>query len=338
MTRVSVVILNFNGANFLLKFLPTVIRYSAEAQVIVIDNGSSDESVIVLKSQFPEVRLIGLQDNLGFTGGYNTGLKEIKSEYYVLLNSDVQVTPDWIGPIIDHLDQDPEIAACQPKILSQSAPDAFEYAGAGGGFIDVLGYPFCRGRLFQTLEQDLGQFDDVADVFWASGACLFIRSELFWALGGFDLRFFAHMEEIDLCWRLHRLGYRICYFGKSTVLHLGGGTLHQSNPRKTYLNFKNSLTMLYQNSGPRNLFFKVLGRIGLDLVASIKFLLMDSWGDFKAVLKADFEFISEFKRNKAIRKDLWHQANYRQIPEIYPRSIVLDYYLKGKRYFKDLNF
>lgn len=338
MNQVSVVILNFNGAGFLRKFLPSVIRYSTEAEVIVIDNGSNDESLDVLKDLFPEVRVIEIPENLGFTGGYNRGLREVKSEYFILLNSDVEVTSNWIKPIIEFMEQDPQIAACQPKILSHSVRNTFEYAGAGGGFIDFLGYPFCRGRIFKTLEQDNGQFDDIANVFWASGACLFVRSDVFWSQNGFDERFFAHMEEIDLCWRIRRAGYNICYYGKSTVFHLGGGTLHTSNPRKTYLNFKNSITMLYQNSDSRNLNFKLMVRIGLDVIASLKFLFFDSWGHSKAVLKADFEFLREFKTNKIIRRQLWHQSKQIEIPEIYPGPIVLDYYVRGRKLFRDLKF
>ena len=338
MPQVSVVILNFNGAGFLREFLPSVIRFSTGAELIVIDNGSNDDSLELLKGEFPAVRVIELPENLGFTGGYNRGLQEVESKYFILLNSDVEVTSNWIKPIIEFMEQDPQIVACQPKILSQSARNTFEYAGAGGGFIDYLGYPFCRGRLFTTLEQDCGQFDDIADVFWASGACLFIRSKIFWSMNGFDERFFAHMEEIDLCWRIRRAGYKICYNGKSTVYHHGGGTLHKSNPRKTYLNFKNSITMLYQNSDSRNLSSKLAARICLDIFASLKFLIFDSWEDCKAVIRADFEFLRDIKKNKMLRKQLWKQSKNIEIPEIYSKSVVLDYYFRGRKFFGDLNF
>ena len=256
--KVAVVILNWNGQSFLEKFLPNVIKYSQEVQIIVADNQSSDNSVAFLKDKFPEVSIIINPSNDAFAKGYNLALKQVQAEYYVLLNSDVEVTENWIEPIVSLMQSNPKIAACQPKILDYNQPSKFEYAGASGGFIDKYGYPFCRGRIFNVLEEDKGQYDSSMEVFWATGACMFVRSDAFWKVGGFDDDYFAHMEEIDVCWRMKNIGYQIFIEPKSKVYHVGGGTLNKLSPRKTFLNFRNNLITLTKNASPRFLFFKII--------------------------------------------------------------------------------
>lgn len=335
--RIAVVILNWNGQFFLESFLPDVVRYSEGlADVIVADNASADESVNWLRKNLPAVRIIQLEKNLGFTGGYNEALKFVDYEYYVLLNSDVRVTPDWLQPVLDLMDKNPECAACQPKICSLAHPDEFEYAGAGGGYIDVYGYPFCRGRIFHSLEKDSAQFNDSRQVFWASGACMFIRSSVFHQLGGFDTEFFAHMEEIDLCWRIHREGMQVWYCGTSTVYHVGGGTLPKNNPRKTYLNFRNNLLMLYKNL-PADLFLKVIiARTILDSLAAIIFLFRNGKADFTAVFEAHRDFHKMKKQYKTTRLNT-HTAHNQYFNLIYQNSIVLAFYLFRSKKFSDLN-
>ncbi|HEX9615036.1 MAG TPA: glycosyltransferase family 2 protein, partial [Bacteroidota bacterium] len=248
MKKTAVVVLNWNGKDLLERFLPILVRHtSGNAEIVIADNGSTDDSVDYVRKTFPPVRTILLGKNLGFAGGYNEALKQVEAEYYVILNSDVEVTEGWIESIITMMEGDPRIGACQPKILDIRVRNRFEYAGAAGGFIDVLGYPFCRGRILNSFEEDRGQYDDMKEVFWATGAALFIRSKLFRQAGGFDEDFFAHMEEIDLCWRIKHLGYRVMACPSSTVYHLGGATLDQGNPRKTFLNFRNGLILLFKN-------------------------------------------------------------------------------------------
>ncbi len=334
--RTAVVILNWNGRKFLSQFLPDVIKYSKEEAVIIVaDNASSDDSIAVLKSDFPSVRIIQNEKNEGFTGGYNCALQQVDYEYYVLLNSDVEVTENWLKPLIQLLDSDKNIAACQPKILSFKEKDKFEYAGAGGGFLDRLGLPFCRGRIFNSLETDQHQFDDTIPVFWATGACMLVRASVYKELEGLDENFFAHMEEIDLCWRMHRAGYEVYYCGKSSVYHVGGGTLPKNNPRKTYLNFRNNLLMLYKNTRPgefKQLFFI---RIIVDWIAAIKFLFTNGFADFKAVLKAHNDFRKMRKKYRPANDD---HKRYSSFQFIYRGSIIYDYYLAGKRKFSSLNW
>ncbi|MBQ2293175.1 MAG: glycosyltransferase, partial [Bacteroidaceae bacterium] len=245
--RIAVVILNFNGAEMLRAFLPSVVDYSPEAEVIVADNCSTDASAQVMREEFPTVRYIQLEKNYGFADGYNRALAQVEAEYFLLLNSDVEVTQGWLAPMLEYMDSHPGVAACQPKLLSYKNKIEFEYAGACGGFIDKYGYPYCRGRIFDTVEEDKGQYDSVAELFWATGAALMIRAEDYRAAGGLDGTFFAHMEEIDLCWRLRSRGRGIVCIPQSCVYHVGGATLNKSNPRKTYLNFRNNLLMLYKN-------------------------------------------------------------------------------------------
>lgn len=286
--RVAIVILNWNGRTMLEKYLPSVVRFSQEeAEVIIADNASTDDSLEWLEQNFPHIRTIVLDKNYGFAGGYNMALKQVESEYYILLNSDVEVTHHWLSPLIEQMDAHKEIAACQPKLLAMHNKGVFEYAGAAGGFLDKYGYPYCRGRIFDTIEQDLGQYDSNLEIFWATGACLMIRSKDYWAVGGLDERFFAHNEEIDLCWRLQLDGRKIYCIPSSEVYHVGGGTLPKSNPRKTFLNFRNNLTMLWKNLPDNELRLIMRRRWFLDYLAALQMLVLKfNWGDFMAVIKA----------------------------------------------------
>ncbi len=336
MTEVAVVILNYNGRNFLQQFLPSVIAHSSAANIIVADNGSTDDSILILEKEFPQIEIIKIGSNLGFCGGYNYALKQIEAEYYVLLNSDVEVTEGWVDPIIKLLKSDSSIAAAQPKILSYHQKDMFEYAGAGGGFIDSLGYPFCRGRIFEHLEKDSGQYNDTQHVFWATGACLFVRATIFHNAGGLDEDFFAHMEEIDLCWRLNRAGHSIYYVGSSTVYHVGAGTLSRSNPHKTYLNFRNGFSLLVKHLPPGNIGWKLLLRILLDLIAALTFLLKGSTADFTAVMRATGNSLWKLPYNLGKRKRVATQVPGFNVAKQYKKLLITDYYLLGKRTFNDL--
>lgn len=327
---VAIVILNYNGRHFLEKFLPTVIQHSEGHTIWVADNASTDQSMEWLSSQHPSVKTLVINENKGYAGGYNHALRQIDAKYYVLLNSDIEVTPGWIDPVIEFMESDTNIAACQPKIRAYDLPTHFEYAGAAGGYMDYLGYPFCRGRIFDTREEDLGQYDDEKDVFWATGACLFVRAETFHRANGFDERFFAHMEEIDLCWRLLNMGCRITCSSKSMVYHVGGGTLHKSNPKKTFLNYRNNLIMLYKNlpKGRRKktLFFRLI----LDGISSVRFIASGAWPDVIAIIKAHFAFYAMIP---ALMKE--KERNVYRAP-LYYRSIVWEYFVLGKHRFSEL--
>ncbi len=336
MKDVSIVILNFNGRDFLEKFLPSVIEHSKGYEIIVADNCSTDNSLTYLEQNFPKIRLIKLSKNGGFSKGYNEALKQVESKYYVLLNSDIEVTKNWIEPVISQLELNPIIVAAQPKIKSYHEKEKFEYAGAGGGFIDALGYPFCRGRIFLDLEKDIGQYNNTKEIFWATGACLFIKSESYWDAGGLDEDFFAHMEEIDLCWKLNNKGFKILYCGDSEVYHVGGGTLPKTNPRKTYLNFRNGLSILIKNVNFSKLLWMLPIRIILDWVAAFKFLLFDSWKDGIAVFKAHFYIIRTLPLQIRKRKNT-HRSKFSK-EHIYPGSIVIDHFLKGKKRFGELGW
>lgn len=336
MSIVAIVILNYNGKEYLEKFLPSVTAYSNDCEVIIADNCSTDDSISFLKSNYPALRLIHIPNNKGYSTGYNYALKQIQSKYYVLLNSDVEVTPNWTSPIIQMMEQDNNIAATQPKILAYHQKDHFEYAGAGGGQIDYLGYPFCRGRVFDTLEEDQAQFNDVIQIFWATGACLFVRSEVYHSLGGLDDDFFAHMEEIDLCWRINSAGYKVMYNGQSAIYHVGGGTLPKPNPRKTYLNFRNGLSLLIKNYKPSHLFTRLPIRILLDLVAAVKFTLSGSRKDGGAVLKAIIHFIVKIPSNLKKRQHVQELSKVDPEANIHPRSIVYQHFIQGKKYYKEL--
>ncbi|GAA4349656.1 glycosyltransferase family 2 protein [Hymenobacter saemangeumensis] len=333
---VAIVILNWNGAKFLRQFLPGVLEHADGARVIVADNASTDDSVELLARDFSTVELLLLDRNLGFCEGYNQALAQVDSDYYVLLNSDVQVTLGWLRPLRDLLARQPRIAAVQPKILSQADPAFFEYAGAGGGYLDRLAYPFCRGRLFDTLEKDLGQYNDARPVAWATGACLLVRATAWRELQGLEPAFFAHMEEIDFCWRLWNAGQEVWYYGGSTVLHVGGGTLHKSNPRKTYLNFRNGLALLYKNAAPGELRSALLQRLLLDGVAGLKFLAAGQFRDFMAVLRAHFSFYSKLGYWRQQRQAARPRLRVQERPGVYPGSIVWAYFAKGKKKFAEL--
>ena len=335
MKRVAVVILNYNGKKFLEEFLPNVIAHTNPelADIVVADNASTDESIDLMRQRFPQIRLIENGSNGGFATGYNLALRQIEAEYYVLLNSDIEVTPQWIEPVIALMDRDRQIAACQPKILSYYEKEKFEYAGAAGGFIDRYGYPFCRGRVFQHLEEDRGQYDDICEVFWATGACMFVRADLYLEHGGLDDSFFAHMEEIDFCWRMKNLGYKIYCCPQSKVYHIGGGTLPKSSARKTYLNFRNNLSLLYKNLPSNRVFWVLAYRILLDWVAAFKFLFGASFADFWAVTRAHVAF---YKRIPAIRK-LRQSCQNRPVSQMYQRNIVFENFLKGKKKYSELD-
>ncbi len=337
MKKTAVVILSWNGRKFLEQFLPDVIRFSQdEAEIIIADNASTDDSIEYLQLNFPQIRVIKIEKNAGYAGGYNIALKQIEAEYYVLLNSDVEVTEGWIKPVIEMMNKDSSLAACQPKIRSFYNKEYFEYAGAAGGYIDSLGYPFCRGRIFDTLEKDTGQYDDAVEVFWATGACMFVRSKVFHELGGFDETFFAHMEEIDLCWRMQSRDYKLMYCPTSVVYHVGGGTLPKNNPRKTYLNFRNNLLMIFKNVPGYKLFWIFLARFSLDGIAAIKFLFANHIHDFTAVIKAHFYFYMHLRYVFRKRRETQRGATNKVTKNVFRGSIVLKYYLGGKRKFTDL--
>jgi GT2 family glycosyltransferase len=338
LSKVAIVILNYNGRDLLRNFLPSVIRFSTAAKIIVADNNSSDDSADVLRREFPMVDYIQIQENLGFCGGYNFALQKLEAEYYVLLNSDVEVTAGWLEPLVQLLDASPFIAAVQPKVLAYHRREYFEYAGAGGGFIDALGYPFCRGRIFNSIEMDTAQYNDTRPVFWATGACMVVRAKLFHTMGGFDEDFFAHMEEIDLCWKLHRAGHRVYYTGESVVYHVGGGTLPKSNATKTYLNFRNGLNLIYKHLRTEELFWKLPVRVLLDWVAAIRFFGSGLPKDALAVMKAHLHFIKGLSRSHKKRKALITLLGTFRTTEVYPRSIIADYFLFAKKNFRDLNF
>ncbi|GHE45121.1 glycosyltransferase family 2 protein [Sphingobacterium griseoflavum] len=332
--RVAVVILNWNGRFFLEKFLPSVYnsRYP-NVEFVIGDNSSTDDSLLFVEENYPTIRVIRNPSNLGFAGGYNAILEQVEADYFVLLNSDVEVTESWIEPIIDYLEQHPNIAAAQPKIKAYHDKDMFEHAGAAGGFLDTYGYPFCRGRLFDSVERDMGQYDDNYEVFWASGAALFIRSSRWKEAGGFDADFFAHMEEIDLCWRLKRMGYGIAVVSDATVYHVGGGTLSASNPKKTYLNFRNNLVMLQKNLPFLPACWIIFVRMWMDLLALLKFLADGKFRDAWAVSRSHQHFFVYFFRNAKKRR------SYKQTMStagMYTKSIIWSYYVNKIRKFSSL--
>ncbi len=332
MVTTAVVILNWNGEHLLDEFLPSVVRYSdiPDTKVYVVDNGSTDNSVDFVKRNFQGVELIELDKNYGFTGGYNRALSVINAEYFVVLNSDVAVTENWLSPIIDIMKSDSTIAVAMPKIKDYKDKDRFEYAGAAGGYIDRYGYPFCRGRIFDTVEQDRGQYDSVEDVFWATGACMFIRADIYRDFGGLDEDFFAHMEEIDLCWRIKNRGYRAICVPESTVYHLGGGTLSELNPKKVFLNHRNNLLMLLKNLPSSKLFGILFIRMILDGVAAVSYLPKGKFRFFVAVIKAHFSFYRMFGKYYKKRDK---KANHISLGRI---GVVNQYFIKGNKTFNRL--
>ncbi len=325
--KIAIVILNWNGKTLLEQFLPSVISYSAEASIYVADNASTDDSIAFLKQEYPQITLIQNKENGGYAKGYNDALQHIVADVFCLLNSDVEVTKDWLVPIIKTFETQPETAIVQPKICDYNHKTHFEYAGAAGGFIDKYGYPFCRGRVFNTLEADTGQYNDEIPIFWASGACLFIRSTVFYNLKGFDASFFAHMEEIDLCWRAKNQNYNIVYNGHATVYHLGGATLKNTNPQKTFLNFRNSLFTLVKNAkGP--LFALIVTRLVLDGIAAIKFLFELKVLHVVAIIRAHFSFYSYLPQLIKKRKNSKQSGTY------FDRtSIIWDYFVLKKKFY-----
>tara|TARA_B100001758_G_scaffold247807_1_gene267417 strand:+ start:32 stop:1054 length:1023 start_codon:yes stop_codon:yes gene_type:complete len=332
--KIAIIILNWNGKEWLQKFLPTLVENSNDATVFLADNGSYDDSLFFIKKEFPSVRIIENNENLGFAGGYNKALTHIQAKYYVLVNSDLEVAPAWLSPIISLMDRDKNIAACQPKIIDYNNRKRFEYAGASGGYIDNLGYPFCRGRIFNHLEEDKGQYNDLKEVFWATGACLFLRSDAFWAVGGFDASFFAHQEEIDLCWRMKNNGFKIMVQPQSIVYHVGGGTLNSGSSFKTYLNFRNNLYMLFKNLPAYYLFFIIPIRLFLDGIAAISFLAKKKGvSHFLSVIKAHFAFYFAIPKLIAKRYKITQQNKLVGKME---KSILVRNKLKGINIFSDL--
>ncbi|MEM6724393.1 MAG: glycosyltransferase family 2 protein [Bacteroidota bacterium] len=340
--KVAIVILNYNGSELLQQFLPSVLATEyANKEIWLADNGSTDDSLDLVQTTFPSVRCIAIPENLGFAAGYNYALRQIDAPIYVLLNSDVEVPSDWLGPMVDRLQSNPAIAAVQPKILMESDRESFEHAGASGGYIDLLGYPFCRGRIFMQLEQDQGQYQDAQEIFWASGAAMMIKSELYHQFQGLDGDYFAHMEEIDLCWRLKRAGYQIMVEPSRAVYHVGGGTLPPSNPRKTYLNFRNSLITLLKNAPAKRLIWLIPARLILDGLAGLRFLTEGKLKEIWAIIRAHFfcyGTLGKSLRKRRATKKLVEQ--YRIGPGnnegVFRGSIVWAFFMKSKKRFQDL--
>ena len=340
MDKLAIVILNYNGEHFLQQFLPSVLAHADGFPVYVADSASTDDSVAIVQRHFPTVRVIELGRNEGYAGGYNLALEQIRTQfggatYYALINSDIEVTPNWIAPILQLFDANPTIAACQPKIRDYNQRDYFEHAGAAGGCIDYLGYVFCRGRVFATFETDHGQYNDNQRIFWSTGACFIVRASVFHQVGGFDANFFAHMEEIDFCWRIQRLGYEAWACGESMVYHVGGGTLHKSNPHKTFLNYRNSLFMLYKNLPANGLWAKLLLRLVLDGLSSVLFVKAGQWADVWAIIRAHFAFYGALGRLRQQRKALQPATQLTKLP-VYKSSVVWAYFAKGKRKYSEL--
>ena len=325
--KIAVVILNWNGKKLLEQFLPSVVQNSPEATVYLADNASTDDSISFTSTHFPSVQIIKNEYNFGFAQGYNEALKNVDADIFALVNSDVEVTPNWLQPILETFKNEPKTAIIQPKILDYKRKDYFEYAGAGGGFIDKYGYPFCRGRIFETIEKDQGHYNDNCEIFWASGACFFIRSTVYKELNGFDNDFFAHQEEIDLCWRAINKNYTIKYNGLSTIYHVGGATLNEENPKKTFLNFRNSLLMLTKNLPKEKLFQIIFIRMLLDGIAGIRFLFQGKFAHLFSILKAHFHYYH------LINKNLKKRDNFQAKSYFKKNSIVYDYYVTNKHNF-----
>lgn len=331
--RTALVILNWNGKHLLGRFLPGIIKHTPpEVEIIVADNASGDGSVQFLKKHFPGIRIITMEENLGFAGGYNKALESVDADYFILLNSDIEVTEAWVEPCIRFLDEHPGVAAVQPKIRSLENKAFFEYAGAAGGMLDHFGYPFCRGRIFNHLEKDTGQYDDVCQVFWATGAAMFVRADAFRDAGGFDDSFFAHMEEVELSWRLQNMGYEIFYCPQSVVYHLGGGSLPKANPQKTFYNFRNSLWMLAKQLPSRSFYGRILPRLILDVIAAARFLLQGNPRDALAVFRAHLAF---FRKWRFLRKQ-YHQHKSDLPAMLYKGSVVFDYFVSRKKTYAEL--
>lgn len=335
--KTAIVILNWNGASLMRQFLPSVVRFSRleNVDVIVADNGSTDDSLLVLRNEFSEVKVLNLGKNYGFARGYNEALMQVEADYFVVLNSDVEVTENWLHAPIRLMELDKNIAAVQPKVRSYKQKSHFEYAGAAGGFIDKFGYPLCRGRIFNVVEEDWGQYDRQTDIFWATGACMFVRASAFREAGGFDADFWAHMEEIDLCWRLKNRGYRIVYTPESSVYHVGGGTLSYDNPRKLFLNFRNNLWLLYKNLPSKHLWRIIFIRLFLDGVAAFKLLTELNVNGIKSVLKAHFQFWKSIPELRKKRKAVSRKSDSVFSGQI-PKSIVFQFYFRKRKKYSEL--
>lgn len=329
--NIAIVILNWNGKSLLEEFLPSVIKNSNDATIYLADNASTDDSISYVTTSFPEVKIIKNESNGGYAKGYNEALSKIDSDIYCLLNSDVEVTKDWLVPVLKAFENFKEVAAIQPKILDYKKKTHFEYAGGAGGFIDKLGYPYCRGRIFETLEEDNGQYNDDVSIFWASGACLFIRKQVFDEVGKLDEDFFAHQEEIDLCWRIQNYGYTIMYLGSSTVYHLGGATLNTMHPRKTFLNFRNSLYLLVKNVPGNIVWFLIFVRMILDGLAAFRFIVQGKFSHFFAILKAHISFYRYLGAFVKKRKKLSKKGKYYSI-----FSVVWQYFILKRKHFNQL--
>lgn len=337
--EVAVVILNYNTRDLLERFLPFVLKTNySPMRVVVVDNGSSDESAEWVAEHHPKIELIRFEENHGFAGGYEKALGMIQSDYYVLLNSDVEVSPNWLNPLVEMAERKKEIAAVQPKILDYAHRNLFEYAGAAGGYIDALGYPFCRGRIFDQMEEDCGQYDQVCEIFWATGAALFIRAKAYHQAGGLDERFFAHMEEIDLCWRLHALGYELWAEPSSVVYHIGGGTLSQQNARKTFLNFRNALILLTKNLPKGRLFPTLLMKLLLDGLAGLRFVWLGEWANMHAIVKAHWAYFSKLGYWRKVRAStpLMKNADLQAHPAFVHKSIVWQFFARGRKRFSEV--
>lgn len=333
MQKAVIVILNYNGEEMLKRFLPSILAYSAYP-VLLVDNASLDNSLDFLNCQYPEVQILALQENMGYAGGYNEALQQLQGlyEYYILLNSDVEVSSFWDVKLIDFLDNNPFYVSVQPKILSINNKEYFDYAGAGGGFIDQLGYPYCRGRIFDSIEKDVGQYDDTVEVDWVSGACMAIKADIFHKFAGFDAAFFAHMEEIDLCWRIRSAGYKMAYYGSVEVKHLGGGTLSRTSPKKTFLNFRNNLLMLFKNLSQKEFRKKYIIRLLLDLLAAIVFLIRGESAQSKAVYQAHLDF-HQSKKLVSLNSMALNLPS-KSVNSV--NSILWEYYFKNKKVFSKL--
>lgn len=340
MHKTAVVILNWNGIGFLRNFLSNIVQNSVNNDTIVVvaDNGSTDGSVEWIKTAFSDVKVLELGSNYGFAGGYNKALELIDATYYVLLNSDIEVSPHWLEPLVNHMDNNPDTAACQPKILSYNNRTLFEHAGAAGCFIDKYGFPFCRGRILHNIEKDSGQYDKVADVFWSSGACMIVRAAAWREAGGFDVAFFAHMEEIDLCWRFSKLGYRIAYIPDASVYHVGGGTLPYTSPRKTYLNFRNSLFMLYKNLPDSKLRWTLFVRKIIDGTAALVFLSRLDFKNFMAVFNAHVDYYKAGKELKDKRVAVRKMEKVSVPSNVLNKCIVFEFYVRGRKTFDLINW
>jgi GT2 family glycosyltransferase len=339
MNKTIIVILNWNGLEFLKMFLGSVIKHStnSETSVCVADNGSTDGSPEWVEANFQEIRLIRLDKNWGFAGGYNLAINQLNAKYFVLLNSDIEVTEGWLQPLVSYMDRNPDVASCQPKILSYHRKDYFEHAGAAGCFIDKFGYPFCRGRIFDKIEKDTGQYDSPTDIFWSTGACMIVQSDVWKKCGGFDDMFFAHMEEIDLCWRFNKAGYRVSFVPDSVVYHIGGGTLNYNSPFKTYLNFRNSLFLLYKNLPDNKLHTILFLRLLLDGLAAIRFLFKLDFRSIKSVWNAHIDFYKKVSELRLKRKNVKREEVNQTPKYIMNKSIVFEFYIKGNKTFNSLN-